>query len=160
METPNETLVLAGIITFSTIWGRLKLLILSSFLTWAPVNTRVHSSCSSRSIMLWVNTVISRGANEITSFHQAAAADHHGLLLQSRVESHSEGLKVVHPVTKRSAVSIYDVSPLGNKVGRSDCNLLEKDQQLLLEANWSFFDLPLVVSAFSDMFRVIVWNVR
>lgn len=94
-----------------------------------------------------MNTVISRGANEITSFHQAAAAaDHRGLLLQSRVESHSEGLKVVHPVTKRGAVSIYAAGPLGNKVGRCDCNLLEKDQQLLLEANWSFFSIGLWLS--------------
>lgn len=56
-----------------------------------------------------MNTVISRGANEITSFHQAAAAaaaDHRCLLLRLRVELHSEGLKVVCSVTKRGAVSI------------------------------------------------------
>lgn len=55
--------------------------------------------------------VISRAAEEITSFHQAAAAaavaaDHRCLLLRLRVELHSEGLKVVDAVTKRSAVSI------------------------------------------------------
>lgn len=53
-----------------------------------------------------MNTVISRGANEITSFHQAAAADHRGLLLWLRAELHSEGLKVVYSVTKHGAVSI------------------------------------------------------
>lgn len=105
-ETPNETFSLAGIIMVGIIWGGFKLLILSSFLTPAPVNSRGHSSRSSRSIILWLNTVISRSANEITSFHWAVAVDHRWSPLRLKVELHSEGLKIVNSVTKHSAFSI------------------------------------------------------
>lgn len=56
--------------------------------------------------MLGVNTVISRGANEITSFHPSGAADHRCLLLRLRLQLHSEGLKVVYSATKGLAVGI------------------------------------------------------
>lgn len=89
----------------------LKPLISSLFLTQ---DFRVCSGSSGWSIIIWLNAVISRSANVITSFYQAA--EHCRLLLTWGVELHCDGLKIVDSVTKYIAFNIWTVL-LGDTAG-------------------------------------------
>lgn len=82
----------------------LKPLISSLFLTQ---DFRVRSGSSRWSIIIWLNTVISRSANVIISFYQAA--EHCRLLLTWGVELHCDGLKIVASVNKYIAFNIWTV---------------------------------------------------